>query len=128
MEFIFLAAKDQTFLHELHVLQPASSLWNVSQKRDCSYANPQESQRSAVWPARNSHPGRQLVELLVPHLTFQQTLVRTAALSCTPPCTTSNPSPASLIFFFVFSFSSSSCFFFCCCCVFAFFLFLLVGF
>ncbi len=54
MEFIFLAAKDQTFLHELHVLQPASSLWNVSQKRDCSYANLQAMKQHPY--AHHMHP------------------------------------------------------------------------
>jgi hypothetical protein len=57
---------------------------------------PQESQRYAVFPARNTHPGRHLLELLLPHLVFQQTL-RAAGAAGTSTAAASNPS-SSLMF------------------------------
>jgi hypothetical protein len=59
---------------------------------------PQESQRYAVFPARNTHPGRHLLEPLLPHLVFQQTWRAAAAAAAgTSTAAASNPS-SSLIF------------------------------
>jgi len=67
------------------------------EKRASKSPYPQESQRYAVFPARNTHPGRHLLELLLPHLVFQQTLRAAAAAAGTSTAAASNPS-SSLIF------------------------------
>lgn len=64
-------------LHEVHSLHPESLEWKTSQKIDCSYADPQLSQRMAKSPDRSAQPFLHPPEFDVetPQVAFMQLLI-----------------------------------------------------